>query len=175
MKILAFGASNSKASINKRLATYAASQISGADVTIIDLNDFVMPLFSVDLEKKDGCPQKAYAFKKHLQDTDKVIISFAEHNGSYSVAFKNVMDWISRVEGDTWESKIFFLLSTSPGGRGGKTVLQSAVNTFGHMGAQVVAQFSLPFFNKNFMEAEGILDEELRQEFDKQLDLFVQA
>lgn len=175
MKILALGASNSKASINKRLASYAASQIAHADITLLDLNDFVMPLYGIDLENEVGCPQKAYDFKKYLQDTDKVIISFAEHNGSYSVAFKNIMDWISRIEGDTWESKIFFLMSTSPGGRGGKTVLQSAVNTFGHMGAQVVAQFSLPYFNKNFNDHEGILDDELRHGFTEQLKLFVKA
>ena len=38
--ILAFAGSNSKNSINKRLATYAAQQMENVDTTIIDLNDF---------------------------------------------------------------------------------------------------------------------------------------
>ncbi|MEO8255397.1 MAG: NAD(P)H-dependent oxidoreductase, partial [Flavobacterium sp.] len=52
MKITAFGGSNSKHSINKHFATYAASLFENADVEVLDLNDFAMPLFSVDLEKE---------------------------------------------------------------------------------------------------------------------------
>lgn len=173
MNILALGASNSRSSINKRFATFAAKKIENAQINIIDLNDYEMPLYSIDREKEDGIPSKAQSFKKLLQASDKVIISFAEHNGSYSVAFKNVMDWISRIEGDTWESKIFFLMSTSPGGRGGKTVLDTAIKSFGHMGANVVASFSLPSFHKNYNEDEGIVDEELNAAFQDQLKTFV--
>lgn len=172
MNILAFGASNSKTSINKRLATFVASKMVGAEIKVIDLNDYEMPIYSIDREKESGIPSQASAFKKLLKEADKVIISFAEHNGSYSVAFKNIMDWISRIEGDTWESKVFFLLSTSPGGRGGSTVLGSAVKSFGHMGANVVASFSLPSFNKNFNEDDGVLDKELNVQFQSQLAAF---
>ena len=92
-KIVAFGASNSSRSINKKFARFAANELADVDVNFLDLNDFEMPLFNVDREKDSGIPQQAYDFKKHLQDSDGIIISFAEHNGSYSAAFKNVFDW----------------------------------------------------------------------------------
>ena len=79
-KILAFGASTSKNSINKEFSYYAAKQIHNADINHIDLNDFEMPIFSVDIEKKLGIPKPAFEFKLNLKDSDGIIISFAEHN-----------------------------------------------------------------------------------------------
>ena len=50
MKVVAFGASTSKNSINKALATYTAKQVEGADVTVLDINDYDVPMFSEDKE-----------------------------------------------------------------------------------------------------------------------------
>jgi len=172
MRILGLAGSNSSQSINKRLVNYVLSQVSSDEKLILDLNDYEMPLYSIDRENAGGVPDLAVTFKGHIKSADKIVISFAEHNGSYSVAFKNVMDWMSRIPGDTWESKPFFLLATSPGRRGGKTVLDTALRTFGHMGAKVIAQFSLPSFAENFDDEKGILDKELAAEFNSQLELF---
>jgi NAD(P)H-dependent FMN reductase len=98
-KIIAFGASSSIHSINKKLATYAASCVPNAQATVLDLNDYEMPIFSVDRQNKDGFPQLAHDFKDLLMSSDGIIISFAEHNSSYSAAFKNIFDWISRFDG----------------------------------------------------------------------------
>ena len=51
-KIIAFGASSSKTSINKEFATYVAYQFQNASIEILDLNDYEMPIFSVDKETK---------------------------------------------------------------------------------------------------------------------------
>ncbi|NVK75685.1 MAG: NAD(P)H-dependent oxidoreductase, partial [Oceanospirillaceae bacterium] len=98
MKVLAFGASSSKQSINKALAGYTANLVEGADVTLLDLNDFEMPLFSEDFEKEYGVPSQAQAFVDAIAQSDAVVASFAEHNGSYSSAYKNIFDWASRIE-----------------------------------------------------------------------------
>ena len=92
-KILAFGASNSRNSINKQLVTYAAGQLTDVEVLLLDLNDFEMPIYSIDREKESGIPELAQQFKQHILDADGILISFAEHNGAYTAAFKNVMDW----------------------------------------------------------------------------------
>ena len=158
-KVLAFGASNSKNSINKQLANYAASLIPNASISVINLNDFEMPLFGVDLEKEKGIPQKATDFQNLLQDADLIIISLAEHNGSYTVAFKNIMDWKSRLEGKIWENKQMLLLSTSPGARGGASVMQTALASFPFQGADVIGSFSLPQFYEHFKEGKIVSDE----------------
>jgi chromate reductase len=126
MKILAFAASSSKKSINKRLVTYAASLLEGADVEVLDLNDFEMPLFSVDKEEELGHPALAKAFLSKIAASDALIISFAEHNGSYSAAYKNLFDWCSRAGAKVFHDKPLVLLATSPGARGAASVLAAA-------------------------------------------------
>lgn len=172
-KILAFGASSSKHSINKQLATFAARQ-SGFLCDIIDLNDFEMPIFSVDLEEKQGIPEQAVTFKKLVNAADGIIISFAEHNGSYSVAFKNIMDWASRIEKSRWSNKPMFLMATSPGGRGGANVLNHALDYFPFMDANITSSFSLPSFYDNFKD-EAIVNEELQKTFQLELEKFTKV
>jgi len=174
-QIVAFGASNSKRSINQQLANFAAQQIGNAAINLLDLNDFEMPIYSIDREKETGIPAEALQFKAHLRESDGIIISFAEHNGAYSVAFKNIFDWISRIEKDVWANKPMLLMATSPGGRGGQTVLDIALNKFKFMNNNILLSFSLPFFGNNFSKEEGIIDPELNREFREQLDRFKKA
>jgi len=161
-KIIAFGASSSKTSINKQLATYTANQFQNVSVEILDLNDYEMPIFSVDKEKENGIPQLAHEFYTKLGSADLIIISFAEHNGAYSAAFKNIFDWASRINGKTFQEKPMLLLATSPGARGGSSVLEIATKRFPFQGGIIKGSFSLPSFNDNFDTDKGITNEELK-------------
>ena len=172
-KIVAFGASSSKKSINKDLAAYAASTIEDAEAIVLDLNDFEMPIYSIDYENDNGIPDKAYKFKKALKNADGIVISFAEHNSVYTAAFKNIFDWISRVEKIVWYNKPMFLLSTSDGDRGAKTVLQIAYNRMSHGNPYKIPTFSLPNFNKNFDKHKGIINHDLNDEFQDALKVFI--
>lgn len=165
MKIIAFGGSNSQHSINKKLATYAANLFNNANIEVLDLNDFAMPLFSVDIEKEIGQHPKAKAFLGKLAEADILVVSMAENNGNYSVAFKNVFDWCSRIEKDIFQHKPMLLLATSPGGRGGASVLEIATKLFPRYGTEIKASFSLPSFNANFdLEENKISNTELDKE-----------
>ncbi|MEM7161110.1 MAG: NAD(P)H-dependent oxidoreductase [Bacteroidota bacterium] len=171
-KILVIGASNSPSSINKQLAVWAAEQIQDAELTILDLNDFELPLYHPQ-RHKEGIPELAQAFYNHISDCDGVVISFAEHNGSYTAAFKNIYDWASVINSKTWQEKPLFLMATSPGGRGGISVLDAAAARFPHMGGQVLATFSLPSFGQNF--DDGISNDELLMKFKDALDTFAEG
>ena len=174
-KITAFGASNSSQSINRRFAKYAAHQIDNVEVNLLDLNDYEMPIYSIDREKATGIPDLAHQFKAQIAEADALVISFAEHNGAYTVAFKNIFDWVTRIDQDVWMNKPMLLLSTSPGGRGGKTVLDIAVNKFKFMNKNTMVHFSLPGFYNNFSEDEGIKDDELGAAFEETLQAFAAA
>ena len=150
MKIIAFAGSNSQNSINKKLVIYAASLFENAEVEVLDLNDFQMPLFGVDIEKEIGQHPLANVFLDKIASADILVVSLAEHNGNYSVAFKNVFDWCSRINGKVFQEKPMLLMATSPGGRGGASVLEIAKNAFPRFGAIIKATFSLPSFNDNF-------------------------
>lgn len=160
MKIVAFGASYSKNSINRKFAKYVASLIDN-NVEVLDLNDYQLPLFTVDLEVEIGHPKAITDFINDLDRANLLVISLGEHNGSYEAAFKNLMDWTSRVKPKFFENKNVLLLSTSPGQRGGKSVLETALDRFPRHGATIVGHFSLPNFNDNFNESHGIIEESL--------------
>ncbi|MBA4319560.1 MAG: NADPH-dependent FMN reductase [Flavobacterium sp.] len=166
MKIIAFGGSPSKNSINKKLATYAASLFEKADVEVLDLNDFQMPLFSVDIEKEIGQHPLAQVFLAKIATADILVVSLAENNGNYSAAFKNVFDWCSRINGKVFQQKSMLLMATSDGKRGGATVLEIANNAFPRYGADIKATFSLPSFYDNFDVEKGKISNE---ELDNQL------
>ncbi|HJR99492.1 MAG TPA: NAD(P)H-dependent oxidoreductase [Flavobacterium sp.] len=162
MKIVAFGASPSKKSINKKLATYAASLFGEIEVEVLDLNDFQMPLFSVDIESKIGQHELAKTFLAKIGSATILVVSLAENNGNFSAAFKNVFDWCSRIQKDVFQQKPMLLMATSPGARGGAFVLEIAKNNFPRYGAEIKATFSLPSFEANFdIEHGKISDPEL--------------
>ena len=174
-KILAFGASTSRQSINKKFATWAADQIQNAETTLIDLNDFEMPIFSIDRQNENGIPEAAQRFKELIKKHDGVIISLAEHNGAYSAAFKNIFDWASRAEGSVWEDKPLFVMATSTGRRGGASVLEIATKRFPFNGGKVISSFSLPLFKENFTQENGITDAELASSFTVQANTFFES
>lgn len=163
-KIIVFGASSSKTSINKEFATYVAYQFQNASIEILDLNDYEMPIFSVDKEKENGIPQLAQDFYAKLGSADLIIISFAEHNGAYSTAFKNILDWTSRINMKTFQEKPMLLLATSPGPRGGSSVLEIAKGRFPFQGGVVKGSFSLPSFFDNFNSVNGIINPDLKDQ-----------
>jgi chromate reductase len=163
-KIIAFGASSSKTSINKQFATYTANQFENSEVEVLDLNDFEMPVFSTDKEKENGIPQLAQDFYTKLGSADLIIVSFAEHNGAYSSAFKNIFDWTSRINMKTFQEKPMLLLSTSPGPRGGSSVLEIAKNRFPFQGGVVKGSLSLPSFFENFDVSNGIINPDLKNQ-----------
>jgi NAD(P)H-dependent FMN reductase len=171
-KIIAFGASSSKNSINKKLASYVANKIANQEASILDLNDFEMPIYSEDRHAEEGIPQKAYAFKKIINESKGLIISLAEHNGSYTAAFKNIYDWISVIEKTVWCNKPILLMSTSDGARGGKSVLETALPRFSRQSNFAIPHFILPSFYENFSEERGITNQKLNTELDKQISEF---
>lgn len=150
MKLLAFAASSSRKSINAQLVRYATSLINGVETEYLDINDYEMPIFSVDREKELGSPDSARRFFQKIGRADALLISFAEHNGSYTAAYKNLLDWTSRIDGKVFQNKPMVILSTSPGGRGGASVLETAVNSAGRFGGVLKASLAVPKFPENF-------------------------
>jgi chromate reductase, NAD(P)H dehydrogenase (quinone) len=172
--IIAFAGSNSKNSINKQLAVYVARQVNGAEVTVLDLNDFELPLYGIDYEMKHGIPENSQKFLEEIKSSDGIVLSLAEHNGAYSSVFKNLFDWMSRIDGKLWNNKPILLMATSPGGRGGASVLEIAKGRFPHMGGNIIADFSLPSFNQNFLENK-IVDTELNSNLKEAIKKLEQA
>ena len=160
MKILAFAGSNSSRSINKKLVTSVSKYYKETDdiIEILDLNDFEMPIFSIDREERAGIPKEALAFAEKIDWADLILMSLSENNGSYSAAYKNLMDWTSRIKGrKLFGHKPVLLIGTSDGARGARSVLEAAEKRMPFDGAELIDIFSLPEFYVNFEEGKGII------------------
>ena len=149
-KIIAFAGSNSKKSINGQLVDCLANQITSASVTVVKLTDFDIPMYSIDTEVESGFPVDVTILKNKISESDGLILSVNEHNGTVSAFFKNILDWLSRVDRNFLNGKKILLLSTSPGARGGKTALEYAKGILPRMGGSVIESFSFPSFQENF-------------------------
>jgi len=126
-KILAFAGSARRDSFNRKLASVAVrgAEEAGAEVTLVNLGDFDMPIYDGDLEESDGIPEGALSFKKLLLEHDGLLIASPEYNSSISPLLKNAIDWASRAESDdepalaAYRGKVAAIMSASPGGLGG--------------------------------------------------------
>lgn len=165
MNILAIGGSNSKKSINKAFAYYTAQLFENASISKIDISELNIPIYSIDNENELGIPVEVIEFADKIDNTDLIVISLAENNGSFNVGIKNILDWTSRIKDrKTFNGKPMLLMATSPGARGGATVLESAKILFPFSGADVKATFSLPNFYQNFDLEKGIINIELLED-----------
>lgn len=160
MKVIAFGASTSSTSINKALATYTANLIDGAEVQVLDINNYHVPMYSEDLEKEIGQAEGALGFLRDLAQADAFVISFAEHNGHYPAAYKNLFDWATRIDREVFKNKPAVYLATSPGPGGAASVLAAASGSAGYFGGNVKATVSVPSFYDNFDLATGVVTNE---------------
>ncbi len=172
--IITIGGSNSKTSINKMLAEYAGGLLKNVELTKIDLNNFEMPLFSVDIENEKGFSKNTISLNTIFEEADGFVVSLAEHNGAYSAVFKNTYDWLSRMEANVWRNKPMLLLSTSPGALGGKFVLEIAINKFPRMGANISSSMSFPLFYDNFKDGK-MVNSKLKSSFLKCVEAFENA
>jgi NAD(P)H-dependent FMN reductase len=169
-RILAFAGSARRESFNKRLIRLAAeaARQAGADVTLIDLAEYPLPLFNQDLEAEAGLPENAVALKTLFLEHDGLLISSPEYNSSITPLLKNALDWVSRqVPGEAslaaYKGKVAALVAASPGKLGGLRGLAHLRSILGNIGVLVLPdQLAVPNADQAFT-AEGRLKDERQQ------------
>ena len=171
-KILAFAGSSRKNSFNRKLLMIAANgaEKAGANVTVIDLADYPMPIFNQDLESEQGMPEKADEFKSLLIEHDGFIIASPEYNSAFSPLLKNVIDWASRPESKdepplvAYNGKVAVIMAASPGTSGGLRGLVFLRMLLGNIGVTVIPdQIAVPQAMKAFAEDGSLIDERRQQ------------
>ena len=166
-KILAFAGATRSQSWNKKLIRVAASaaEEAGAEVTLIDLRDYPMPLYDGDLEQAEGLPPMARELKALMVASHAFLLSCPEYNSSISAVLKNTIDWISRpIAGEAryvaFRGKVAGLLAASPTNLGGVRALLTVRQVLNTLGVLVLpTQFALAHAASAFNE-DGTLKEE---------------
>lgn len=174
-KILAFAGSAREGSYNKKLVKIAVSgaEKAGAEVTLIDLRDFPLPVYDMDLEAKDGLPENARKLKALFKEHDGFLISSPEHNGLFSTLIKNVVDWASRQEEgekslECFVGKFAGLLATSPGALGGLRGLPHLRSMLMGLHTQVITNLvAVPGAGSAFHDDGSMTDEKMSARVEK--------
>lgn len=169
-RILAFAGSARKESFNARLVRSAAegARSAGADVTVLDLNDYPLPLFDQELEQEQGMPENAATVKQLFLDHDGLLIASPEYNSSITPLLKNTIDWVSRsAEGEAplaaYRGKVAALMAASPGGLGGLRGLVHVRSILSSIGVIVLPdQIAIPRAYEAF-ENDGQLKDQKKQ------------
>lgn len=180
MNIFVFCASNSSKSINKELLKECVKHLDGNDFTFKTMADFELPVFGQDLEGNgQPYPTAALDFIHLVQESDAIILATPEHNSSMPAAFKNLVDWCSRYP-DLGKNKVFhnkpvFLLSTTPGGRGGKSNLEHLSSVMPWWGADIQKTLSVPSFYTHYDKDADTLDSETMTKVQTSVNEFMQT
>ncbi|MEZ6124993.1 MAG: NAD(P)H-dependent oxidoreductase [Planctomycetaceae bacterium] len=169
-RILAFAGSVRINSFNGTLVRIAAAgaRRAGADVTVLDLNDFPLPIFDEDFEREQGTPANAQKLKELFLQHDGLLVSSPEYNSSISPLLKNTIDWVSRpIPGQprlaAYRNKFAALMSASPGALGGLRGLVHVRAILGNIGVTVLAnQVAIGHADSAF-DSSGQLRDESQQ------------
>jgi len=166
-RILAFAGSARKDSFNKKLLRVAvrAAEEAGAEVTLLDMAEYPLPLYDGDLESRDGLPTNAAKLKRLFLDHDGLMIASPEYNSSISGALKNAIDWVSRPEEgraplDCFAGKVAAICSAAAGGVGGMRGLVHVRAILGNIQVLVIpAQVTVPASYDAFNDDGSLKDE----------------
>lgn len=166
-KLLAFAGSARQGSTNRQLVAAAAAfaREAGAEVTLLDLRDFPMPIYDGDLEASSGLPEHVQRLKALMRSHQGFLISSPEFNSSITPLLKNAIDWCSRPapgEGPLacYAGKVAGLMAASPGALGGLRGLVTVRSILSNIGVLVVPQqFALSKAHEAF-DANGALKDE---------------
>jgi chromate reductase len=155
-KILAFSGSNYSKSINSQLIKIAASYVDTerVEVEVISLIDFPAVIFGIDEEEVNGFPETMVKLKDKMHKVDGFIVSSPEHNGSMPAVLKNSLDWVSRQGGKIFNDKPVVFLATSPGFRGGSSVLEHMVKIMPYRGAKIIGSHAVGSFSEKIVGNE---------------------
>ncbi|MCR4337142.1 MAG: NAD(P)H-dependent oxidoreductase [Candidatus Omnitrophica bacterium] len=176
LKVLAFAGSARTASFNKKLIKVAVEAVKkiGAEVTLVDLKDYPMPLFDQDSEATQGMPENARKVKEMMISHDAFLISAPEYNSSITPLLKNILDWASRVNSPNensliaYKGKVAALLSASPGALGGLRGLETLRSILGNIGVIVLpTQLAVSKANEAFHDDGRLKDSKQQESLEK--------
>jgi chromate reductase len=170
VKVLAFAGSARTDSFNKKLIRVAADAVrnAGAEVTLLDLRDWPLPIYDGDAEQHDGLPTDGRKLKDIFLAHQGLLLSCPEYNSSITPLLKNVIDWVSRpVTGEPplncFTGKVAGLTSASPGALGGLRGLVTVRSILSNIGVLVLPeQAAVPKAHEAF-NADGSLKDTKQQ------------
>jgi NAD(P)H-dependent FMN reductase len=161
LRILAFSGSARRESFNRKLLAVAvqATRDAGGEVTLLDLNEYSLPLYHGDLEDAEGMPANATKLVALITAHPALLIASPEYNSYFTPLLKNTIDWCTRADENPFTGKVAAVISASPGQYGGVRSATHLRALLLHLGCHIVpAQCNLPRAQEAFDEQGALKD-----------------
>jgi NAD(P)H-dependent FMN reductase len=171
--ILVLSGSKNSRSINYQLLNQLSDKHS--ELSVYDMRPLEIPIYSQDIEKTAGVPGPITDLVSRIEQADGLIIGTNEHNGYLSAFFKNILDWCSRAEKQFIGGKDVFLLSTSPGGRGGASALGHLSTLMGYYNGNIIHAVSIGSFFDHIDEQGNLKETPEMEDLQTKIKEFINA
>ena len=165
-KILAFSGSARKDSWNRKVLEVAAAgaRDAGAEVTVVNLRDFPMPIYDADWHAGNGVPASMRELRKLMMSANGLLIASPEYNASVTPLLKNTIDWLSQaVDGESggapFEGKVGGLMGASNGAFGTIRALPHVSYILSNLGVFMLPVVAVPGVVKSFDDAGNMTNE----------------
>lgn len=173
--MLVLSGSTRGGSYNGRLAAFVARELAlrDANVRLLSLADYALPLYDGDLEGTRGVPEPALKLAELMLASEGVFIASPEYNQSVTPLLKNTIDWLSRIRDDhyrgLWTDRVFALGAASPGHFAGiRSLMHLRQILENSLGARVLAQqVAVPYADKAFDERGNLVNDKAAAQLER--------
>jgi chromate reductase, NAD(P)H dehydrogenase (quinone) len=169
-RILAFSGSSRKDSWNRKVLEVAAAgaREAGADVTVVTLADYPMPIYNADWHAEHGVPPAMLELRALMMASHGLLIASPEYNTSITPLLKNTIDWLSQdVDGEggdaPFRGKVGGLMGASNGAFGTIRALPHVSYILANLGVLMLPVLAVPAVAKAFDTAGVMTDERAKK------------
>ena len=127
-------------SINEIFRRHMSAKLreAGVEVTDLDLRNYDMPIFSLDIEKAGNTPEAAKKLAEMFRNFDIVLIISPEYNGGVTPVIVNLVSWVSRQKPNPFKHAVFGIGGVSDGKYATIFALSHLRDSLSKLGALVV-------------------------------------
>lgn len=162
-RILAFAGSSRTGSWNRQVLEVAAAgaREAGAQVTVVNLGDYPMPIYNADWHLEHGVPPAMLELRALMMGSNGLLIASPEYNASITPLLKNTIDWLSQdVGGESGDApfrgKVGGLMGASNGAFGTIRSLPHVSHILANLGVLMLPIVAVPGVAKTF-DATGAM------------------
>jgi NAD(P)H-dependent FMN reductase len=167
--ILAFAGSARRDSWNRKVleVAVAGARGAGAEVTVVNLGDYPMPIYHADWHEEHGVPSPMLELRRLMMAANGLLIASPEYNASITPLLKNTIDWLSQdVNGEggraPFEGKVGGLMGASNGAFGTIRALPHVSSILSNLGVLMLPIVAVPGVVTAFDETGAMTNERTR-------------
>ena len=127
-------------SINEVFRRHMSQKLreAGVEVTDLDMHDYPLPIFDLDIEKAGETPEAARQLAEMFRSYDIVLIISPEYNGGVTPLIANLVSWVSRDKPNPFKHAVFGIGGVSDGKYATIFALSHLRDSLSKIGALVV-------------------------------------